>query len=83
MIRHVIVLGHKISKNRIEVDKAKIEVIAKLPVPKYIKDIRSFLGHADLYRRFIKDFNKIARPLTNLIAKDMSFIFDNGCLNAW
>ena len=76
-----IVLGHEISRRGIEVDKAKIKVIAKISPPKYIKDIRSFLGHAGFYRQFIKDFSKIARPLTNLLAKDVPFDFDNGCLN--
>ena len=66
-----IVLGHEISKKEIEVDRAKIEVIAKLPIPKCVKDIRSFLGHAGFYRRFIKNFSKISRPLTNLLAKDV------------
>jgi len=67
----------------IEVDKAKIEVIAKLPMPKCIKDIWSFLWHASFYHRFIKNFSKIARPLMNLLAKDVPFTFDSGCLNAW
>ena len=78
-----IVLGHEISKKGIEVDRAKIEVIAKLPMPKCVKDIRSFLGHAGFYRRFIKDFSKIARPLTNMLAKDVSFTFDAKCMNSW
>jgi len=83
MVRYGIVLGHEISKNEIKVDKAKIEVIAKLLVPKCIKDIRSFLGHAGVYHRFIKDFSKISKLLTNLLAKDLSFTFDSGYLNAW
>jgi len=66
MVRQGIVLGHEISRRGVEVDQAKIEVIAKLPPPKCIKDIRSFLGHARFYRQFIKDFSKIARPSTNL-----------------
>ena len=61
MVRHGIVLGHEISKKGIEVDRAKIEVIAKLPMPKCVKDIRFFLGHAGFYQKFIKDFSKIAR----------------------
>ena len=69
MVRQGIVLGHEISRRDIEVDKAKVEVITKLPSPKSINDIRSFLGHTGFYRRFIKDFSKIARPLTNLLAK--------------
>jgi len=60
-----------------------VEVITKLPEPKSLKDIRSFLGHAGFYRSFIKEFSKIARPLTNLLEKDMPFNFDKECLQAW
>nr|GEZ19005.1 reverse transcriptase domain-containing protein [Tanacetum cinerariifolium] len=70
MIKEGIVLGHKISKNGIEFDKAKIDVIAKLPHPTTVKGVRSFLGHAGFYRRFIKDFAKISRPMTHLLEKD-------------
>nr|GEX79459.1 reverse transcriptase domain-containing protein [Tanacetum cinerariifolium] len=75
MVKEGIVLGHKISKNEIEVDKAKVKVIAKLPHPTTVKGIRSFLGHAGFYQRFIKDFSKIARPMTRLLKKDTSFFF--------
>jgi len=75
IVRYGIILGHKIFKKGIKVDRAKIEVISKLPMLKCVKDIRSFLGHAGFYRRFIKDFSKIAKPLTNLLAKDVSFTF--------
>ena len=68
-----VVLGYEISRRGIEVDKAKIEVIAKLPPPKSIKDIRSFLGLTGFYRRFIKNFSKITKLLTNLLAKDVPF----------
>nr|GFC75672.1 transposon Ty3-I Gag-Pol polyprotein [Tanacetum cinerariifolium] len=70
MVKEGIVLGHKISKKWIEVDKAKIEVISKLPHPTTVKGIRSFLGHAGFYRRFIKDFSKISRPMTHLLEKN-------------
>ncbi|GJV58092.1 reverse transcriptase domain-containing protein [Tanacetum coccineum] len=75
MVKEGIVLGHKISKNRIEVDKAKVDVIAKLPYPTTVKGVRSFLGHASFYRRFIKDFSKISRLMTHLLEKNNSFIF--------
>nr|GFB43771.1 reverse transcriptase domain-containing protein [Tanacetum cinerariifolium] len=83
MVKECIVLGHKISKKRIEVDKAKIEVILKLPHPTTIKGIRSFLRHAGFYRRFIKDFSKISRPMTHLLEKNSPFIFSNECIQAF
>ena len=83
MVKQGIVLGHEISSRGIEVDRSKVEEIAKLPEPKSLKDIRSFLGHAGFYRRFIKEFSKITRPLTNLLGKDVPFSFDKECLQAW
>nr|GFA00631.1 DNA-directed DNA polymerase [Tanacetum cinerariifolium] len=83
MVKEGIVLGHKISKKGIEVDKAKIKVILKLPHPTTVKGIRSFLGHAGFYRRFIKDFSKISRPMTHLLKKNSPFIFSNECIQAF
>ncbi|GJT34400.1 reverse transcriptase domain-containing protein [Tanacetum coccineum] len=83
MVKEGIVLGHKISKNGIEVDKAKVDVIAKLPHPTTVKGIRSFLGHAGFYRRFIQDFSKIARPMTRLLEKDTPFFFSKECIEAF
>nr|GEZ90929.1 reverse transcriptase domain-containing protein [Tanacetum cinerariifolium] len=80
MVKEGIVLGHKISKKGIEVDKAKIEVISKLPHPTTVKRICSFLGQAGFYRRFIKDFSKISRPMTHLLEKNSPFIFSNECI---
>ncbi|GKA37013.1 reverse transcriptase domain-containing protein, partial [Tanacetum coccineum] len=74
-----IVLCHKISKSGIEVDRAKVDVILKLPSPTTVKGIGSFLGHADFYRRFKKDFSKIARPMTHLLEKDTPFFFSSEC----
>ncbi|XP_056845110.1 uncharacterized protein LOC130496748 [Raphanus sativus] len=83
MVKEGIVLGHKISEKGIEVDKAKIEVMVKLPPPKTVKDIKSFLGHAGFYRRFIRDFSMISRPMTKLLCKEASFSFDVECLEAF
>ncbi|GJX55070.1 hypothetical protein Tco_0284967 [Tanacetum coccineum] len=74
---------HKISRKGIEVDKAKIDVISKLPHPTTVKGIRSFLGHAGFYRRFIKDFSKISRPMTHLLEKNTPFIFSEDCILAF
>ncbi|XP_070008462.1 uncharacterized mitochondrial protein AtMg00860-like [Nicotiana sylvestris] len=70
MVKEGIILDHKISKNGIEVDKAKIEVISKLPPPTSVKGVRSFLGHTGFYGRFIKDFFKVVNPLCKLLEKD-------------
>jgi hypothetical protein len=81
--REVIILGNKISEKWIRVDKAKNEVIEQLPSPTSVKGIRSFLGHAWFYRRFIQNFSQIARPLTYLLAKDSPFIFTEECLQSF
>ncbi|GJW78028.1 reverse transcriptase domain-containing protein [Tanacetum coccineum] len=83
MVNEGIVIGHKISKNRIEVAKAKVDVIAKLPHPTTVKGIRSFLSHAGFYRRFIQDFSKIARLMTRLLEKDTPFFFSKECIKAF
>ncbi|PNX89714.1 hypothetical protein L195_g045836, partial [Trifolium pratense] len=83
MVKEGIVLGHKISSKGIQVDQAKIEVIKDLPPPVNVKGVRSFLGHAGFYRRFIKDFSKIAKPLSNLLVKENEFNFDAECLKAF
>nr|GEY16130.1 reverse transcriptase domain-containing protein [Tanacetum cinerariifolium] len=83
MVKEGIVLGHKISKQGTEVDKAKVDVISKLPLPTTVKGIRSILGHASFYRRSIKDFSKIAKPMTRLLEKDIPFIFSQECVDAF
>jgi hypothetical protein len=79
MVKQGIVLGHVISSRGIEVEKAKVDLISSLPPPQIVKEIQSFLGHARFYRRFIKDFSKIARPLYKLLAKDVLFDFNDKC----
>ena len=79
MVNQGIVLGHIISSRGIEVDKEKIELISKLPSPKNVKTVRKFLGHAGFYRRFIKDFSKIAKPLYKLLEKDAKFVWEKEC----
>uniref|UniRef100_A0A151UHE4 Retrovirus-related Pol polyprotein from transposon opus n=1 Tax=Cajanus cajan TaxID=3821 RepID=A0A151UHE4_CAJCA len=73
MVEQGIVLGHNISSRGIEVDPTKISVIAQLPYPSYVREVQIFLGHAGFYRHFIKDFNKKALPLSNLLQKDIEF----------
>ena len=79
MVTQGIVLGHIVSKKGIKVDKAKVELISNLPTPKCVRDIRSFLGHAGFYKRFIKYFSVIARTLCNFLAKDVPFAWSQAC----
>ena len=83
MVQEGIVLSHQISARGIEVDRAKIEAIEKLPPPSLVKGIRSFLGHVGFYRRFIKDFSQIAKPLSSLLALEALFVFYEQCLQAF
>ncbi|CAM8978452.1 unnamed protein product [Rhodiola kirilowii] len=83
MVTHGTVLGHVISQEGIEVDKAKIDLIMTLPYPSTVRDIQSFLGHAGFYRRFIKDFSKKALPLSTLLQKEVPFEFTDACKEAF
>ena len=83
MVTEGIVLGHKISATGLEVDQAKITVIKTLMSPTTMKGIRSFLGHAGFYIRFIKDFSKISIPLCRLLEKDANFDFDESWRSAF
>ena len=83
MVNEGTALGHKISERGIEVDKAKIQAIERMPYPRDIKGICSFHGHAGFYRRFFKEFSKTSRPLTNLIQKDVPVVFDEDCKEAF
>ncbi|KAL5549093.1 hypothetical protein UlMin_004324 [Ulmus minor] len=83
LVKKGIVLGHIVSQKGIEVDKSKVDLISSLPPARTVKEIRSFLGHAGFYRRFIKDFSKVSRPLCSLLAKDTPFVFDDSCIQAF
>ncbi|GKA60063.1 reverse transcriptase domain-containing protein [Tanacetum coccineum] len=82
MVKEGIILGHKIYGKGIEVDKAKIDVIAKLPYLTNVKGVRSFLGHAGFYRRFIKYLSMISKVMTQLLMKDAKFDFYKECKKA-
>ena len=83
MVQEGIVLGHYISARGIEVDKAKIEATKKLPPPSLVKGISSFLGHTGFYRRFIKDFSWIAKPLSSFLVQGTPFDFDEECVQVF
>ena len=76
MVTEGIVLGHRISTARLELDQEKFSIIKTLLPPTTVKGIRSFLGHVGFYRRFIIDFSKIAKPLCRLLGKDAKFNLD-------
>eukprot|EP00257_Ricinus_communis_P025114 XP_025012528.1 uncharacterized protein LOC107260976 [Ricinus communis] len=77
------VYGYVVSSRGIEVDKSKIDVIKSLPYPASVREVHSFLGHAGFYRRFIKDFSKVAQPLCRLLQKDVEFVLDESCKEAF
>ncbi|RDY13885.1 Retrovirus-related Pol polyprotein, partial [Mucuna pruriens] len=83
MVTEGIVLGHLVSNRGIEVDKSKIDITSSLPNLAFVWEVRSFLGHVGFYRRFIKNFNKLALPLSKLLQKDVEFKFDQPCIEAF
>jgi len=83
MVKKVIILGHVISSGSIEVDKAKIDLIANLFPPTCVIKVRYFLGHAGFNHRFIQDFSEIAKPLSSLLAKDVPLQFSDEYLMAF
>ncbi|XP_042426110.1 uncharacterized protein LOC122013973 [Zingiber officinale] len=83
MVEKGIVLGHIVSNTGIQVDPAKVNVILSLPYPVCVRDVRSFLGHAGFYRRFIQNFSKITLSLTQLLQKEVEFNFDQNCRDAF
>ena len=76
-------LGRFISENGIAVGPAKVAMVQDWSTPKNATDVRSFLGLAGYYRKFIQDFSKIAAPLTQLTKKNQSFVWDEVCEDAF
>ena len=76
-------LGHNLSKRGISPCADKIEIVQQFPVPTKVKEVRSFLGLVGYYRRFVKDFARIARPLYNLTKKNLVFKWDESCQKAF
>ena len=78
-LKEVGFLGHVISGEGIAVDPAKAETVTKREAPTTVGEIRSFLGLVGYYRRFIENFSKIAKPMTELLKKDTKFIWTEEC----
>ena len=76
-------MAHRLFEKGIEADKAKIDLISNFLVPTSMKQVRSFLCLVGFYRRFIKEFSNVARPLTNLLSKDTPFKFDESYVEAF
>ena len=76
-------MGHAISKDGIFVNPGKIQDVLNWSAPTSVPEIRSFLGLAGYYRRFVPDFSKIARPMTELLKKGVRFNWDDKCEQAF
>lgn len=83
MVDQGIILGYVISSKGIEVDKFKVDIVRNLPPPTTVKEDQSFLIHPSINRRFIQDFPKIAKLLCTLLQKDILFVFDKKCKEAF
>jgi hypothetical protein len=82
-LKSISFLGHIVSAAGVSVDPSKIEAVKEWPVPKSAKEIKSFIGLAGYYRRFVRDFSKIAAPLTKLTRKGMKYIWTQECQSAF
>ncbi|KAA0059961.1 pol protein [Cucumis melo var. makuwa] len=78
-LKKVSFLGHVVSSEGVSVDPAKIEAVTNWPRPSTVSEIRSFLGLAGYYRRFVEDFSRIANPLTQLTRKGTPFVWSPAC----
>lgn len=78
-LKEVSFLGHIISAGGVAVDLAKVDVVTKWPPPRSVTEVRSFLGLAGYYRRFIEGFSQITRPMTQLLKKEKKFEWTEDC----
>ncbi|KAL0318114.1 UNVERIFIED_CONTAM: Transposon Tf2-11 polyprotein [Sesamum calycinum] len=76
-------LGHVVSKEGVQPDPAKVKAIMEWEPPKNVSEVRSFLGLAGYYRRFVKDFSVVAKPLTNLLKKNTPFNWNDKCAQSF
>src|SRR6267154_693809 len=82
-IPEITYLGHKISGEGIRMDDSKIEVVKKWAIPTTVKHIRAFLGLTNYFRRFVRNYARLALPLNNLLRKDVKFKWDEKCQNSF
>ena len=82
-LKEVQFLGHIISEAGISVDPSKIQDVLNWKTPESVSEIQSFLGLAGYYHRFVSDFSKIARPMTELLKKGVRFNWDDKCEQAF
>ncbi len=82
-VQEVIFLGLLVGKDGIRMDPKKIEAIQEWKTPRSIRDVQSFIGFANFYRRFIRDFSAVIRPMMQLTRKDTPFIWSSACSNAF
>ena len=78
-LNEVSFLGHIISKEGIQVDPKKIEVVVEWKPPRNVTEVRSFLGLASYYRRFVKGFSMITTPMTRLLQKNVMYVWSEKC----
>ena len=82
-MNRVAFLGHVLSEGRVSVDPKKVSRVQEWSVPRSVSEVRSFIGLAGYYRRFIQDFSKIVTSITRLTGKDVPFIWSEACQQAF
>jgi hypothetical protein len=83
VVKTITFLGHVVSKEGTRPDPAKIEAVMHFPTPKTVTSVRSFLGLIGYYRKYIRGYSKLVGPLFELTRKDVAFMWDMGCQQAY